>query len=73
MAKKPSDANEASVEFVMRRAKLKPATILVITGRVADRAGALAIGKAAQRLQLPIIVHGKSKYHTGKIFGRIRP
>ena len=54
--------------------RMKPMNIPVhtITGRTADKVGALALSEAAKRQDLIIIIKGKSRYHTGKIFGRLR-
>lgn len=61
-----------TIKLIYDRMKPMNIPVQIITGRTADKVGALALKEAAKRQDLIIIVKGKSQYHTGKIFGRVR-
>ena len=73
MNKKAEDIFERSVAKVVQRARSTQVTIGVVSGRTADDVGSLAMKEAAKRLGVPIIVKGKSEYHSEKLFGKVRP
>lgn len=68
-----TDIFERSIGKVLDRMKPTQMTINVVTGRTADAVGSIVLVEVAKRTGSLLVVKGKSEFHGGKLFGKVKP